>query len=293
MSDARVLRTTNSPTQAGDWALVLTAASIPHSVDEGQGQFAVLVAVEDEAKAAEALAAFDAEGAPEVPPPAPDRGRSLLGLQAAIGFALMFLVTGPRAGGSRWFDVGSASAELIWHGAWWRAITALTLHADPLHLAGNMIACLLFVSAVGRWLGAGVGALLILVSATAANLLTAAAHRTAFVSVGSSTATFAALGLCAGLQVLRRLQLRTRRGYAWVPIGAGLALYAMLGVGPDADTYAHLFGLGIGTTVGLGAAYAQISRGWRPPRTIVQVLIGAATVGAVVFAWWIAFRAGR
>ena len=82
--------------------------------------------------------------------------------------------------------------------------------------------------------------------------------------------------------MLRRLQLRTRRGYAWVPIGAGLALYAMLGVGPDADTYAHLFGLGIGTAVGLGAAYAQISRGWRPPRPVVQVLIGAATVGAVV-----------
>src|SRR4051794_3251165 len=103
MSGARVLPTTKSPPQAGDWGLVLAAAGIPNSVDEGEGHFAIVVAVEEAGKAAEALAAFDAEGAPEVPPPAPDRGRSLLGLQAAIGFALMFLVTGPRAGGSRWF----------------------------------------------------------------------------------------------------------------------------------------------------------------------------------------------
>ena len=59
---------------------------------------------------------------------------------AAIGFTLLFLVTGPRSAGSRWFEVGSASADLIWRGAWWRAITALTLHADLLHLAGNVVA---------------------------------------------------------------------------------------------------------------------------------------------------------
>jgi membrane associated rhomboid family serine protease len=291
-ADERIIRTTASPTDAGDWALVLTAAGIPHRVDEGYGLFAIVVAPADAARATEALAGYDAEGAPETPPPAPDRGRSLLGLQAAIAFLLLYLVTGPRTSGSRWFEVGSASAELIWRGAWWRAITALTLHADLLHLAGNVVASLIFISAVGRWLGAGVGAVLIVASAMVANLLTAAVHRTAFVSVGSSTATFAALGLCAGLQVVRRLRLTTRRGYAWVPIGAGLALYAMLGVGPDADTYAHLFGLGLGTAVGLGAAYAQIGRGWRAPGAFVQALLGAAVVGATALAWWQAFRAG-
>jgi membrane associated rhomboid family serine protease len=366
--EERAVRSTASATKASDWTLVLTAAGIPHRVDEtrgprsssagpspsrevrnpsegsesdergprsssagpspsrevrnpsegsesdergprsssagpspsrevrnpsegsesADGRFTIVVAAADEARATEALDGFDAEGAAEAPPPAPDRGPSLLGLEAAIAFGL---VTGPRAAGSRWFDVGSASAELIWRGAWWRAITALTLHADLLHLAGNFVACLIFISAVGRWLGAGVGAVLILASAMAANLLTAAAHRTAFVSVGSSTATFAALGLCAGLQMVRRLRLRARRGYAWVPLGAGLALYAMLGVGPDADTYAHLFGLGVGAVVGLGAAYAQIARGWRPPRPIVQALLGMAALGAIALAWWLAFRA--
>jgi hypothetical protein len=58
-----VLRTTASPTQANDWALVLTAASIQHRLDEHDGHFALVIHAEDAAPAAEALDAFDAEGA--------------------------------------------------------------------------------------------------------------------------------------------------------------------------------------------------------------------------------------
>ena len=290
----RLLRATASPTQAGDWALVLAAAGIPHRVEEGGGRFALIVHADDEGRGAEALAGYDEEGAPEVVPAAPDRGGSPLGVLAAIGFSAMFLVTGAAAGASRWFDLGAASAALIAHGAWWRAITALTLHADLIHLGGNVVASLIFISAVGRWLGTGLGGLLILASATAANLLTAAVHRQAFVSIGASTATFAALGLCVGLQVVRRLKLHTRRGYVWVPIGAALALYAMTGVGgPGTDRFAHLFGIGVGTAVGLGAASAQLSRGWQPPRAAVQALLGVLTVGAVAGAWLLAFGAAR
>ncbi|HMC95386.1 MAG TPA: rhomboid family intramembrane serine protease, partial [Polyangia bacterium] len=114
-------------------------------------------------------------------------------------------------------------------------------------------------------------------------------HRTAFVSVGSSTAIFAALGLVAGLQVARRLSLRTRRGYAWVPLGAGLGLYAMLGVGAGADLYAHLFGLAIGSLVGFGVARAN----WRAPRPGVQALLGTAAAAAVTSCWALALRWGR
>ena len=100
--DERVLRETRSPTEAGDWALVLTAAGIPHRVDEGGGRFAIVVHADDEARAAEALDGFDDEGAPEVVPAAPDRGRSPLGLLAAIAFSAMFLVTGTRQPRESW-----------------------------------------------------------------------------------------------------------------------------------------------------------------------------------------------
>ncbi len=283
------VRTTASPTQAGDWALVLAAAGIPYRLDERDGQFALAVEPDDAASAEAALAGFDAEGLSEQPPPAPDAGPSVLGPLVAIGLAGMFLVSGPWAGGSRWFDAGAASAERILGGAWWRAVTALTLHADLLHLAGNVVASLIFVSAVGRWLGAGLGALVILATAVAANLLTAAVHRTDFVSVGASTATFAALGLVAGLQVWRRRRLRTRRGYAWVPLGAGLGIYAMLGVAAGADHYAHLFGLGLGAAVGTSLAFA----GARAPRARLGALLGAGAFGVVVAAWLVALHVPR
>ena len=45
-----VLRTTASPTQAGDWALVLAAAAIGHRVDEHDGHFALVVDAADDGR---------------------------------------------------------------------------------------------------------------------------------------------------------------------------------------------------------------------------------------------------
>jgi rhomboid protease GluP len=287
-----LLRATANPTQAGDWALVLAAAGIAYRLDEREGRFVLAVDAADVAAAETALQGFDADGPVTPDPPAPDTGASALGILSAIGLCAMFLVAGPsgQSGiGSRWFDAGAASAERIASGEWWRALTALTLHADLLHLAGNVVAALIFVSAVGRWLGGGLGAVVILAAAGAANLLTAAVHRTAFVSVGASTATFAALGLCAGLQVVRRLRGGARRKYAWVPLGAGLGLYAMLGVSPGADTYAHLFGLGLGAAIGSAAAFGNL----RTPRATVQVLLGATALAALGASWGWALHAIR
>jgi membrane associated rhomboid family serine protease len=271
----------------------LAAASIEHRVGERDGRFELYIRPEDEAVATEALAGFDAEGEPEQQPPAPDVGWSPLGLQGAIAFAAMLLVTGVSAGGSRWFQAGAAAAALIRQGEWWRAVTALTLHQDMFHAVVNGVAALVFFSAVGRWMGSGLGALVIVVSASLANVLAAVWHKPHVVSVGASTATFAALGIVAGLQVARRLRLRTRRGYAWVPLGAALALFAMTGVGGEGTDYeAHLCGLGVGAAAGVGWAVMVLRRGWRPLRPWLQALIGAFTVAAVAGCWWLAFRRG-
>ena len=55
-----LLRTTASPTQASDWALVLAAASIEHRVDERDGHFALIVHDADAVAAEQALDGFDA-----------------------------------------------------------------------------------------------------------------------------------------------------------------------------------------------------------------------------------------
>ena len=281
------VRTTASPTRAGDWALVLAAAGIAYLLVEREGAFVLLVAPADAPAATAALDAYDAEGAPRPLPPAPDTGPSALGLAMGIALAAVFLFTGAVGPGSRWFRAGAADAAAIFQGQVWRAVTALTLHADLLHLVGNVIAAAIFGSAVGRWLGGGAGLFAITACAVAANLLTAAAHRTDFVSIGASTATFAALGLMAGMQVVRRLRGESRRLYAWVPLGAGLGLYAMLGVGAGADTDAHLFGLGTGAALGTLLALLNV----RAPRAVAQALLGLATVAGIAFSWTLALRA--
>ena len=78
-------------------------------------------------------------------------------------------------------------AELILAGELWRAVTALTLHADHAHLLSNAIACALFLSVVCGALGAGVGSALVLLAGAGGNLANALLHGSHRVSVGAAT----------------------------------------------------------------------------------------------------------
>jgi membrane associated rhomboid family serine protease len=283
------VRLTPSRTRVEEWALVLASAGIAHRVLERDDAFALEVAAADARAARDALAAFDAESAPVVVPPAPDLGPSALGVAVAVLLLAFYVVTGSGEAStpSDWFRAGSASADLILRGQWWRAVTALTLHGDAMHIGGNVVASLLFVSAVGRWLGPGLGAVLILASAAAANLLVAVAHRTRHDSIGASTATFAALGILAGLQIVHRLQHGELPRRAWlIPLGAGLGLFAMTGVSEHADILAHLFGLGAGVLAGAGAAIS----GLRAPGRLAQAGLALLALGTLVGCWLLALR---
>lgn len=301
-------------------ALVLAATGIPYQiapyVQDGRPAGWVLgVAAQAVAAANRALRKYDAESrsAVHTVPDAPDRGTNALGIGAGLALIAFAMITGywESEPVSRWFQVGVADASRIRAGEWWRAVTAMTLHADVMHLLGNVAASVIFIAAAGRWMGAGVAAAAIVAAATGANLLTAWTERDAHFSVGASTATFAGLGLVVGLQVVRRWRgggaIRRR---AWVAAGAGFALLAMLGMGAKADVFAHAYGLGLGTLLGvlIGAidrarprpiegTAVVLERAVSTPPTVRQtkahrwmVLMGqaallAATVGAIAAAW--------
>lgn len=287
------VRTTRHQGRVSDWTLVLHAMDIDHLVEIRDDAIVILVAPRDVARATSSLDAFDVESRPVVEAPAPDLGPSRLGAAFAALICATFVIAGPGEApvASRWFDVGTASASRIVAGEWWRAVTAITLHADLLHLMGNVLAGLLFVSAVGRWLGAGLGAALLLASATAGNIVTAHAYGARHDSVGGSTATFAALGVLAGLQMARRWrQVGRRRRLAWVPLGAGVGLVVLLGMSERADVVAHLASLLSGVAAG---AVVGVS-GLRAPRRYAQAALSAATLAAVLGAWIVAFgHSGR
>jgi membrane associated rhomboid family serine protease len=277
--------------KAEAYAFVLEAIGIGHRIVADAGGWAILVAARDARRAARALAAYEAENraAPPAPPPPPEFGRTWAGLMSAAVLIGFFAVTGPRDGGGIWFDRGSASAAIL-GGEPWRAVTSLTLHADVLHVLGNALACAVFVTAVARWLGPGLGIGLVLLAGTGGNILSAIALGAFTTSVGASTATFGALGILAAHQVAaRRRRPGVRR--AWVAAAAALALLGLLGTGGRADVPAHVLGLLVGAALGAAASAA----GRKPPGRPVQWCLLVLVAAAIVACWWIALamRPGR
>ncbi|HEX9573406.1 MAG TPA: rhomboid family intramembrane serine protease, partial [Myxococcales bacterium] len=211
----------------------------------------------------------------------PEYGRSFLWLAYAALLGSFHLATGPRDEQVVWFARGSSDAEAFLRGEWWRAATALTLHADYAHAAGNLVVGSVLLWALARRIGPAAAAWIALAGGVLGNALTALAVRRGYVSVGASTAVFAALGALALLQAV------ARRRMALLALGAGSALLGLLGTGQNADLFAHLFGFAAGGA--LGAAAARLAR--RPPRrTVLQPLLALAALAALTACWKLALR---
>jgi membrane associated rhomboid family serine protease len=240
---------------AQEFGLVLDARGIPYELTHERPRWRVNVPPEWAAAAARELMSYAAENAK------PRGGEVELedfgaGWVGAAGYALVIVVVSILAtrqiGAVDWYTLGRADALAIKGGEWWRAVTALTLHADYEHLLGNAVFGCFFGYFVGRHVGDGRAWALILGAGACGNLLNAAVHTTGHLSVGASTAVFAALGLLAALAwhhgYLRYTPWRKR----FAPIFAGIALLAYTGTaGENTDLGAHLFGFLSGLGCGL------------------------------------------
>ncbi len=95
-------------------------------------------------------------------------------------------------------------AGLIREGEWWRAVTALGLHADAVHLAGNMVFGIVFGFLAGELLGWGLAWFGMLLAGALGNALNAFVQAPGHTSIGASTAVFATLGILAAYTWKRR-----------------------------------------------------------------------------------------
>ncbi|NTV13203.1 MAG: rhomboid family intramembrane serine protease [Desulfobulbaceae bacterium] len=279
------------------WSLVLLAVGIPNLIEAAGELYALKVPASKVERAAGELSLFFAENR-DWPPPkvfGAERGETdrrpptvlLLG-----GLLVFYALTGPAELGSEWFRRGAVdSTAILQQGEWWRLFTALTLHADPVHLLGNLLLGGLVIHFLLRIYGIGLGLFLTILGGALANFANVAAHGPGHLSVGFSTAVFAAVGLLAGSQLDRQ-----RFGGIILPLGAGLSLLALLGSeGPHTDLGAHLWGLAVGMSFGLsrrllqqkavvaGRAGNTSARGWRQAGLLVAVFITLA--GAWFLAW--------
>ena len=282
------IRNAASLGQAQEWALVLAAAGIPHRLLVGTAGVLVIVPDEEASRAEKALDDYDRET--NVPAPAPvveptsHGGSWAIGLGAATCLLAFFALIGPPDDGSRWYEHGSANASRILGGEAWRAVTALTLHKDAVHVASNAVATAVLLTAVVERLGPGVGLALMLLAGASANVISARVHGPPFAAVGFSTATFGAIGILAGVRIVSRSPIATRRARPWTVLAATLVLLAMLGTSKGSDVIGHALGVGCGLLLGLAAGLALR----RSPRGVVQAALVGVSVLVVIGCWFLA-----
>ena len=283
------VRITEDQVLAEDWALVLVALGLSPSVRRAPGGFVLSVPEPEVQRALAGLAAYELENPSKLPAPN-DRAESApwpAGLAVAAMLLVFFIVTVLWNPSVPWFERGSADAERILRGELWRTVTALTLHADVVHALSNAVGAVVFLGAVYGILGAGLGSGVVLLAGAGGNLANAFLQDWPHVSVGASTAIFGAVGLLGSLGMARRCQKESRRGRAWLPVAAALALLAMLGAGgPRVDVLAHLFGFILGGLLGVLFAFIVPDR----PGRGAQWTCGCVALAAIVYCWTLALR---
>jgi len=189
-----LLRSTPDRRRIDDWIVALASAGIVAEVQRVGFTWRLSVDAEQLDEAAAVLALFDQENAPQpAPTSAPvDFDPSPAGLLLAgvwlLAHPLTFLI-GER---QEWLRAGRSSAFHILSGEVWRAATGLMLHADAVHVVSNAVSGSIFVSAVCRIFGAGLGLWLTFAGGVSGNLINALVRGAPHASIGASTAVFAA-----------------------------------------------------------------------------------------------------
>jgi rhomboid protease GluP len=284
------LRVTADHTLVEEWELVLLAQGLSPSVRRCQDGFVLSVPGEQAERARASLLVYESENSAKLEEGSePVGSSSLLGGSAIAGILILvfFSVTLIWMPDVEWFERGSADAHHMLHGELWRAVTALTLHADVVHAVSNAVAAALFLSAVASMLGTGLACILVLLAGAGGNLANAFFHGSPHVSLGASTSVFCAVGVLGALGMARRRRSASSRRRAWLPIAAALALLAMLGTGAQrVDVWAHLFGLLVGGFLGILIAFVAP----RPPGLGIQWACGSAAIAVLIYCWTVALR---
>lgn len=193
--------------------------------------------------------------------------------------------------GVQWMEAGEMRAGPVLSGQVWRTVTALTLHADALHLMSNLVFGSVFGLLAGQVLGGGVAWLAIIAGGALGNFMNAALREPAHLSIGASTAVFAALGVLVALALRPRSSQRSSTAMRrWSPLIAGLLLFATLGMeGERTDVLAHATGHLAGLLMG-GLCSLLPSR-WLASE-VVQFFAAASSLALIVGAWFAAAIAG-
>lgn len=278
-------------TLAHEWSLVLAAVGVEHTRHSAPDGEELWVDAAEHRRAADQISRFLRENhaRPAAPLLWPRYRHAVWGVAAYA--AVLMAVTGAavyRLGGRSWVDAGVLEIALLERGEWWRAFTALTLHADLGHLLANLAFGVLFAYPAAQFVGVGVAWLAILLGAGAANAMDMMLHPPEHSMLGASTAVFVALGLTSAFSWRRRGSGALSWRQRLAPLVAGVALLAFTGTGGEhTDVLAHLLGFVAGIVAGFGLAHVRLPP---PGRAVPQWAAGGLALGLLAAAWFAALR---
>lgn len=273
-----------SKERAEEFSLVLQSAGILHMLDRHSGRFSIKVSNDCQDAALQTLNRYCVEN-PEkqiVKYEAADPdSRNFTGIFVAALLLTVHLSIDKSISSDAYVQTFGASARQILNGEVYRSVTALLLHADIAHLAGNMAGIALFGSVLCAGMGTGTGWLLILASGVLGNLVNAVFFQTGHLSIGASTAVFGAVGLLTAVELIAALKRKETPKKAIWTVGGGLAILSFMGAAPNSDITAHLFGFIAGII--LGIIYKLLAKKRLP--IAVQMVMTAFTAAIVIASW--------
>ncbi|MFP4657676.1 MAG: rhomboid family intramembrane serine protease [Desulfonatronovibrionaceae bacterium] len=268
-----------------EWSLVLEAMGIPYELDSGR----IMVDPVSASRALENILAYERENVSfgenePLDAPLPWTGNLLVLGCLLVFFSLTRAQTDlPGVQDIAWTESGATDSRAILSGQWWLGLTSLTLHADPAHALGNVVFGAPFVVLVCSRLGNGLGWAGIIFSGWLGNMVNAWIRGPGHLSIGFSTAVFAAAGIMVSVH-------RNRRGLknSVDAVVMALALLALLGTGGEnTDLGAHFWGTAAGFACGSVLRFQPLPL---PPSRAISALFGTGAGFFVLLAWDLALN---
>ena len=285
-----LIASVDDPHLLNSYSLVLCAADITHRIQYLSAQhIEIYVATRQQERALYEIASYDRENRDWPPIPVTNTfSPTFQAMSAVVIGCLVFIygLSGDWHLKSLWFAKGAGdSSAIIDNFEMYRLVTALTLHADIVHLMGNCFLGGFLLHFFFHLTGNGIGLFAMLLSSFLANLINVLIHGPGHMFVGFSTAVFSVIGMLCTISFA--LQSRRLSRHFFMPIMSGLALLAFLGAsGERTDLGAHLFGLLCGLVFGNFVRlplFASLRASFA-----LQTLLGLASLGAFGFSWFLA-----
>ena len=287
------LRSLSSAEQLNICSLILSAAGISHRIAFiSRQQIEIYVTVTDLQKAADELNNYEEENRHWPPPLSYDRYSPIFRAMAPVVIALLiyiFSLSGDWSMDSIWFagGAGDSTAILELH-QYYRLITALTLHADAVHLLGNCFLGGFLLHFLLLRTGNGIGLFTVVMCAALANFINVFLRGPGHHFVGFSTAVFVVIGMLCTMGFADKN--KSSNVTLFMPVMAGFSLLAMLGSsGERTDLGAHLFGLLCGLPAGYIIKLHHFNR-WRDSLHL-QIVLVALTLLLIWNSWQAALSA--